>query len=140
MHSHRSQSKRRMAGIVAAILGLATSSLAYAGFRTFHLVQIDLISQSASGSIGDARNSADFFQYIGCSLSARNTSSHIRTSCGARNAAGVDILCDTDEDSFAPTVAAINDHSYIAFSWRSTNLGNVCTKVLISSESTTNPK
>jgi hypothetical protein len=117
--------------IAAAAVGLLASTTALAGMLLELPVVIDDAALSASGSLGNVRNSHDRTQYIGCSL---NRSSGF---CSAKNAAGVTRTCVTGDPDVINTIASLNDDSHLIFYW---DQSGTCTAVYVSIESFSAPK
>ena len=80
----------------------------------------------AKGSMVGTRYSADANQYIGCTATARSTST--RTECYARDTTGVYLHCTSTNSAIYDTVQAMTDSSSIQIQVDSS--GN-CTSVNI---------
>jgi hypothetical protein len=69
-------------------------------------------SWMATGSIGNARASADTIQYIGCSLTLNSKAyPGYSMTCIAINSAGLAKSCMTIDPIFIPVVQAVTDFS-----------------------------
>jgi hypothetical protein len=118
--------------IAAAAVGLLASTSALAGMLLELPVVIDDATLSASGSLGNVRNSSDRTQYISCELN-----SDFGGRCFAANTAGVTRSCITGDPDVMNTIAALNGDSYLIFYW---NESGTCTSVYVSVESFSAPK
>ena len=118
----------RLAG--ALVMG-AMAFTAVAGEKVTHEVTFDAIKPFARGSLGDARNSTDAVQYIGCSISSGGA------SCFAVNSAGVQHSCSTTDPDLIAAMRAINGDSYLVFRY---GIDGVCTSVSVSNDSRYAPK
>ena len=99
--------------ILAALLA---SSAAFAGHAQLTGVSItDAATYTAAeGTLRGARNSADYVQFIGCSIYA--VSGSYVTHCWARDATGRNFSCNlTNHDPTARVVGSISAISWIRF-------------------------
>jgi hypothetical protein len=99
--------------ILAALLA---SSAAFAGHAQVTAVSIiDAATYTAAeGTLRGARNSADYTQFIGCSI--YTVSGSYITHCWARDATGRTLSCNqTNHDPTARAVSSINAISWIRF-------------------------
>jgi len=78
-------------------------------------VYVDPTFQSANGSPGTARNSADGLQYIYCFTSA--IASYTYGYCGAQTAAGVSASCWTTQPQLIQAIHGMASDGGIAFTW-----------------------
>ena len=90
---------------------------------------------TASGSLGDVRNSSDNVQYIGCMI--RGEYSPPLAICTARNQAGVDGTCVTTNAGMVANARAVGSDSLIRFDWDS---GGNCTRMTVWHNSYFGPK
>lgn len=77
----------------------------------------------ASGTLVDARGSADNIQIIGCSIVAGGIG-----WCYARNSAGVSGSCSTTDPDLLAAIRSVTDESYISFNWYN---GSTCSDIVI---------
>jgi len=123
------------AGIVVAVL--ATSS-AFAGSKGGGNVVVDSVSRTASGSLGNARNSSDTTQSIGCTVSVNPaTSTTPSVQCAARDSTGKVGSCTSKSAAHIQVMAAMNSDSAVNFSWDAA--GN-CLNLSIGTQSNWAPK
>jgi hypothetical protein len=78
-------------------------------------VDVNLASGYARGSMGDARNSADTVQYIGCYHSSM--AGFTVAVCEAQSAAGTYKSCVTTDPNMVATARGITPGSYVFFRW-----------------------
>jgi len=121
--------KTQLAG---ALVLAAMAATAVAGQKYTHPVTFDANKPFVFGSVGDARNSADAFQYIGCVLNGATG------FCYATDSAGVGHSCSTTDPDMLSNIRAINGYSSIAFKWNPTN--GLCTLVMVYNDSARTPK
>jgi hypothetical protein len=123
---------KKMLGLAAlGMTLLATTAPTWAGFVTTSQVSIggNQISRWASGSMEDARRSADNIQNIGCI--AQTLSTYSWTTCYATDSAGRSLLCGSGDWKFLETLRGMTDSSLIYFETDSTgNVGN-CKNIVI---------
>jgi hypothetical protein len=91
---------------------------------------------AASGAQGSARNTTDTQQYIGCTLSAWNSSAPEGT-CYAQNSAGTGLHCYTVKESHLKLIAAMGPDSLINFS---ADINGYCSNLEIKTSSIYPPK
>jgi hypothetical protein len=105
--------------LAALSLGLVSSlaSAAHAGSKAVNNVYVDAASRVAQGDVGQARNSADTRQVIGCHVqSYRNASGEFeQASCSATDAAGNSYSCYATEAALVRSARAINGDSFVFF-------------------------
>jgi len=117
----------------AGALLLATMAVtAVAGDKVTHEVTFDTTKPFARGNLGDARNSVDAVQYIGCTITGS------AGSCIAVNSAGVVHSCTTTDPGMMSAIGAINGDSYVVFRWDGAT--GLCTTVQVSNYSQYAPK
>ncbi len=95
-----------------ATAGAVTAT--YAGMAVTNEVSINFTTSSASGSVRDARDSADAWQFIGCRVTGSSTPS---VSCQAYNAALETAACSSTQPGHVAAAQSINELSKITFSW-----------------------
>jgi len=101
------------------ISGLFVSeSSSYAGKRETSTVTVDNVNRIAFGSLGDARNSSDNYQLIGCILTS---GSSVRLNCYATNSSNVSASCTltTVPTAMLNAATSISPNSKIIFTWDS---------------------
>jgi len=104
--------------IIALIsIGFLADLPSYAGMKTPSPVSINVYSDGswmASGSLWDARASADTKQYIGCSLTLdQNAFPGYTINCTAINATGLAKSCMSTRSVYIPVVQSVNEFSYL---------------------------
>ena len=114
---------------VAALTGTALG-----GSRLTVPVDINVAVGYARGSLGDARNSADAVQYIGC-YNASSVGSTI-VLCEAQDAGGVYRSCVTTDVNMVATARSISGGSFLYFQW---NASGNCTALQVTSYSLFRP-
>jgi len=93
------------------------------------------LSGAAIGAMGQARQSANSQEYIGCGIQKSQTTTGSVTSyafCQARNAAGVSGICSTQDAALMDAIHGIADNSYLSFYW---NTSGQCTRIIVSTHS-----
>ena len=75
----------------------------------------------AKGSMVGARYSADNTQYIGCSTNGQGSLSSPHIRCFARDRAGNNAFCISQDLRFVPQIQAMTESSYISFSANRSN-------------------
>jgi hypothetical protein len=101
-----------------ALLGtMVLGGTALGGQQQYHPVVVSQTFRVAYGSMGDARNSADATQYIGCHL--YSNSSGTTLACEAVDAAGTTGTCTTNDANMIATARSIGSASRIHFEWSS---------------------
>ena len=122
--------------ITLCVAGLVTASAAWAGLRGGTLVTLDMANRRAYGSLGNARNSTDINQYIGCKTTASNTGAEDAT-CWAQNAAGTYVTCRTTAPRLVDIARSLNGDSYLEFAW---DAASQCTWMIVENDSWYAPK
>ncbi len=107
--------KHGMAVAALGVFGIATSS-ALAGYKVSRPVTINTVDRTASGSLGDARGSADTNAYIGCAINYVVGGTPV-ASCSARDAAGVIGSCSTSDPSLLKAALNLDDEGYLYLRW-----------------------
>jgi hypothetical protein len=123
---------RKAAQVAGVLLMAAMSVTAAAGAKDPREVTFDQIKPFARGNLGDARNSADAVQYIGCSVYPASA------LCVAVNSAGVMHSCSTSDPDMMAAIRSIHGDSYLVFRWDPAN--GLCTTILVYNDSRYAPK
>lgn len=92
-----------------------TVGVTYAGMEISREVNINYTTSSASGSVRDAHDSADPWQFIGCRVTGTSTAPQI--NCQAYNSALETAACTSNIPAHVQAATGINDLSQITFSW-----------------------
>lgn len=105
---------------VSAVIGLLLMPAAIAGLSQPADVDVDLVSNVASGDMVSARNAESDNVFIGCGV--RNFDFGDGTTfefgfCQAEDAEGDRALCSTESPHLLDAVKAMSDYSYISFSF-----------------------
>ena len=116
----------KKSAIVAVGVGvlLASAMTVLAGSKYTGTVYVT--STHADGTMGDARNSADSVQDIGCYV--ETTGSGYTTYCGATNASGTYGGCSTTNTYMANVAMGLSPGVNVGFSWS----GATCTLIGVS--------
>jgi hypothetical protein len=123
---------RKAAQVAGVLLMAAMSVTAAAGAKDPREVTFDPVKPFARGDLGDARNSADAVQYIGCSVSPAYA------LCYAVNSAGVLHSCSTTDPDMLAAIRSIHGDSHMVFRWDS--VSGLCTSFLVYNDSRYAPK
>ncbi|MFY1830818.1 hypothetical protein ACN47A_33215 [Myxococcus fulvus] len=103
---------------IAKLVGIGITALigtaAWAGAKNYDPVSIDLGTDRASGSLGDARNSADTRQFIGCSITTF-VGSAPTLGCFAYDVSGTFFACSSTNSDLMATARSITTDSTITF-------------------------
>ena len=121
-------------GVVVAVVGLTQT--VSAGRKDRWPVVVDNANKVAYGSLGDARNSADTVQSIGCSVFYDTANQRNQVSCSATDAAGVSAQCASQDPNLVQIGAAISSNSFVQFRWDATG---ACTTVFVMKSSSLTP-
>ena len=124
----RSDLRRILLTILAAA---AFSASAFAGFRTAQQVVIYDARSFANGDLGYVHSRPDDVQYIGCLVAGD------AGYCFARNLAGVERTCWSDDARWVSAMAAVNGSSHVHFYW---DAAGYCTYVNVRNGSVAEPK
>ena len=122
---------------VVAMIGVGGS--AFAGAKNYGPVLINTSLRTASGSVGDARNSADSTQYIECAVQGYSASSGGSSVvvCWAQDVKRTMVSCFAFDAELRQAAAAINGDSTIQFDW---DANGRCTMIQATNGSTFSPK
>jgi hypothetical protein len=114
---------------------LATTIPTLAGYVTTSRVSIggNQVSRWASGSVVDARYSADTREQIGCR--AQILSTYSWTTCYAMDSAGRSLTCGSGDWKFLDMVHGMTDSSQIYFETNNTSSVGACTNIMIANSS-----
>lgn len=113
---------------------LAVTGTALGGEQWFRPVDVNLSSGYARGSMGDARNSADPLQFIGCYISSGT--GFMVVVCEARTSTGTYKSCATTDANMVAAARSISASSYIFFRW---DISGACTAVQVTNYSSVRP-
>jgi hypothetical protein len=116
---------------LTAFAAAAFSASAFAGFRTAQQVVMSDAQGLANGDLGYVHTRPDDVQYIGCLVAGD------AGYCFARNLAGVDRSCWSDDARWVQAMAAVSGDSHVLFYW---DAAGYCTYVSVKNGSTTVPK
>ncbi|MBZ4414506.1 hypothetical protein OWM54_19970 [Myxococcus sp. MISCRS1] len=123
----------KLVGIgITALIGTA----AWAGAKSTNTVLVNLSAMNASGSMGDARNSADTRQFIGCSITTY-VGSAPTLGCFAMDSAGNYGGCSSTNADLVATARSITTDSYLVFNW---DAWTSCTSLHVTNASHGAPK
>lgn len=123
-----------------AILGATMIAIpAYAGNTNPVPVQVDLTAMSAIGDMVTARTDKNDDVFIGCgtrNFDDGNGGIFSWAFCQADDGAGNSATCFTTNADLIKTIHAINDTSFITFSWSDDGQGNLnCERMGFSTQS-----
>lgn len=102
-----------------AIAVFLVGGVARAGYKaasTADQVSVDTTNRVAQGALGQARNSTDSVQYIGCIMYTW-TDAPTWGICSAKDAAGHTATCSVFDTSLLDRVQNIKGDSWIKFEW-----------------------
>lgn len=117
---------------VAVLVGAA----AWAGHKSYNPVVVT--SSSASGSLGNARNSTDTQQYIGCTIYAYTGGTpYVFCFANAASTGYAYVSCSSYDPAIVDAARAINGDSYIQFAF---NTSGTCTSLYVLNGSHAEPK
>lgn len=129
-----------MAKHTSKLVGIAVTALigtaAWAGAKSTNTVLVNTGARSASGSLGDARNSADTQQFIGCSITTY-VGSAPSLGCFAMDTSSNYVGCSSTNADLVATARSINGDSYITFTW---DTFSACTSLHVTNASHGAPK
>ncbi|MCP3098962.1 hypothetical protein LZ198_08740 [Myxococcus sp. K15C18031901] len=120
---------------VALTGAVLAGPVAFAGDKLALPVVINTTTRKAAGALSSARNSADTQQFIGCGIVALPTS--LTLQCVARNAAGVQVYCDSSAPNHLQVAMALHGDDYLSFEW---DPANQCTNITVLKYSIYEPK
>ncbi len=120
-------------GIVGALLA---SAAAWAGYTSTYYVNINAATRTVSGSLANARSSADTNQLISCSVRGYNTGSS-SVFCEAQDANGVNVYCMSSSPALVSAATGISGDSYILFKYDNSG---TCTYLYVSNASSYAPR
>ena len=118
-----------LALITSLTLSFALTSNAFAGAKYTYNVYVG--TTSFSGSLGDARNSTDTYQQIGCYSTTPGTG-----YCYGRNSTGTSVGCSTSDAAMLTSIKSLKGDSYIRVNFSS----GACTDIFVSNFSSFAPK
>lgn len=108
----------RKFSIAVALAVFATS--AHAGLTQPAEVDVDLAANLALGDQVSARYSTNLTEYIGCGVRkiSDGLGGYVTFGfCQARDAAGEEILCNTEDAELLDIISSSGDYGFITFSW-----------------------
>lgn len=132
--------------LLASLSALAcVSAPAFAGDKQTWPVRVqptlDGKSIEGSGSIGNARNSLDGNQLIGCGLYASTLVAGVRGYCNAQSAGGQVASCNVTSPQLIEVIKAITSDSVISFQHPVPTSGQpTCTTLTVATSSLYEPK
>lgn len=115
--------------IASLTLSFALSSNVFAGAKYTYNVYVG--TTSFYGSLGDARNSTDTYQQIGCYSTTPGSG-----YCYGRNSTGTSAGCSTSDAAMLHAIQSVKGDSYIRVNFSS----GACTSIFISNFSSFAPK
>ena len=126
---------------IAGALACATlvASQGVAGWAPIAQVKITdqgIIGGHAEGKVGDAHNSEDTMQLIGCGLRA-TAAGTVQVNCWATDATGLQRGCNTTEPGMITVAGSVGSDSYVSFAWVPSGK---CTAIEVQNGSFMNPK
>lgn len=107
----------RKFSIAVALAVFATS--AHAGLTQPAEVDVDLTNNLAQGDQVSARYSTNLTEFIGCGVRKVVTAGGYVTFgfCQATDAAGENIVCNTQDAELLDIISSSGDYGFITFSW-----------------------
>jgi hypothetical protein len=120
------------------VAGVVAATAAWAGMKGGTVVAVDAVNRRAEGSLGNARNSTDNNQYIGCRATANNNGT-VSALCWAQGAVANSpyVTCQTTVPQMVNVASALNGDSYVKFAW---DAGGLCTYIIVENDSWYAPK
>ncbi len=122
------------AAVLAVMVALSTTAWAGAKGGSYVSITFSGSGGSASGTMGNVRNTADTVQYIGCTLSS---GPYAVLSCSARNASGTTVACSTTAPEVTNVAHAMTSEAHIHFYWDGSG---ACTYLVVRTDSRYSPK
>ena len=116
-----------------AVLG----GVASAGFKEPAAVTIDKTNRTASGGLGDARNSLDARQAIGCGVAYDAVNQKNNVNCSATDLNGNTAQCATQQAELIQIALGISGDSFLRFAW---DQSGGCTNIEVINSSIFLPK
>ncbi len=132
--------------LFASLSALAcVSAPAFAGDKQTWPVTVKIVGDGntieGTGSIGNARNSLDSNQSIGCGLYASTLVSGVKGFCNARTSGGQVASCTVTSPQLLEVIKAITSDSLISFQHPVPTSGQpTCTLISVSTSSLYEPK
>lgn len=99
---------------------VASSSLALAGDHWSLPVAVNPAGRTAIGAVGQARNSANPLEFIGCEVYGY-AGGYVHAACNALDAAHDYGYCWTDSPNLINILSGLNGDSVVEFWWNSDN-------------------
>jgi len=123
--------KKAIQSLSVALFVLSIGAVAHAGSKEPWPVSINTTSRWAQGAFGDARNSSDQNQFIGCSIN------NGQAYCAAEDASGHFVSCVTTATAFLNALNSLNGDSALYFAY---NTSGVCSSLIVYNYSYYAPK
>jgi hypothetical protein len=123
--------------VTGVALSVVLGGGASAGFKQPSPVSIDSTNRSASGALGDARNSPDARQAIGCVVSYDAVNQKNNVNCVATDVNGNSAQCATQQAELIQIALGISGDSFLRFTW---DHSGVCTNIEVFNSSIFLPK
>jgi hypothetical protein len=114
--------KKVIQSLSVALFVLSIGAAAHAGSKEPWPVTVSTSSHWAEGALGDARNSSDSNQFIGCSVN------NGQAYCAAQDASGTYVSCVTTATSFLNALNSLNGGSALYFAY---NTSGVCSSLIV---------
>lgn len=115
---------------------LFASATAFAGRKAANQI-VSIYTNSAYGSVGAARNSADTVEQIGCQV-YQYSSGMSFGACWANDKTGKYVSCNSSDPAMLSMMRSLQGDSAIAFYWDTTT--GACSELLITNGSSYEPK
>ncbi|WP_309891513.1 hypothetical protein [Archangium sp.] len=128
--------KKLSIAMALCVAGTLVGTTALAGYKYVAEVTVDLVNRKASGSLADARASADTLQYIGCRTDT-SASANVSIYCAAQDAKGVKAQCYSSAQNFVQMMSSLRSDSILIFTW---DANNTCTSMNVENWSSNSPK
>ncbi len=127
----------RILTAVAMTVMMAPSTTAWAGALGGTGVTITFSGSSgtASGAMGNVRNSTDTVQYIGCTVFVSGIDGWV--SCSARDANNITVTCSSAAPAIVQVAHAMTSDARLTFNW---DASGACTDLRIHTDSRYAPK
>ena len=112
---------------------------AAAGAKGANNVYVNVTSRLAQGDLGQARNTTDSVQYIGCYTQTYRNSSGVfeQVNCQARDTAGASYYCYATDPELVRAARSITGDSFLYFVG---DTAGKCTTILVGQSSMYQPK
>ncbi len=124
-----------LVAVVLCAAGATVLGKAQAGWKQPNPVTIDTVNLYASGGLGDARNSSDTLQHIGCSVFSNGSAPS--AMCYGEDAGGHQFWCGTSNAALVQVAQAVQGDSHLYVYW---NSSSACTYLEVENASEFTPK